>query len=538
MAVVTQSTCPPRPPQALLDLAGLDHAGRPALLLDEQERALWWNREFLELFPEHDGHLHIGEPYAENLRRFYRTRLDAQGLAHIERFVADGVERHRRQTAPYEFLHRNRWLRVEVVPLAGAGRLRLWSPAAPPRDGGVLAARLAETGAGMAEAELELIADGVSIRDAQGRILRANHRLAAIYGLASAQDALGRTLPVLLDHCWGGQPGAEAARQRWQDSSRFTGAPFELPLPGDAWVRVREHRTHDGGTIGTHVDVTDLCRLRRSAEEARQRAEELAGLLAREIEERKRAEAQRVQVARLVSLGQMATGLAHELNQPLAVMSLAAENTAMALQRRGAEAIPEALTRMEAIVTAAMRARDVVDHLRRFGGGEEEAPPEPVDLAAVLEGALTLSGAAIRSSGINLGVSLPEPAPWVLGRRIALEEVVLNLLLNARDAIQAAGRFDGAIRLSVAAECDQAGITVADNGGGFSPAALQHALEPFFTTRAPGQGTGLGLALAYSTVSAMGGHLELTNAAAGAVVRILLPRLAVGRAGAPEGIPA
>lgn len=518
------------------DLAGLDLAGRPALLLDAQDRALWCNREFLDLFPEHDGHLHVGEPYAENLRRFYRTRLDARGLAHIERFVADGLERHRRQTAPYEFLHRNRWLRVEVLPVAGAGRLRLWSPAGPPRDGGVLAARIAEAGAGMAE--LELIADGVSIRDAQGRILRANHRLAEIYGLASAQDALRRTLPELLDHCWAGQPGAEAARQRWQDSSRFTGAPFELPLPGDAWVRVREHRLPDGGTIGTHVDVTDLCRLRRSAEEARQRAEELAGLLAREVEERKRAEAQRVQVARLVSLGQMATGLAHELNQPLAVMSLAAENAAMALERRGAEAIPGALTRMEAIVTAAMRARDVVDHLRRFGGGEEEAPPEPLDMAAVLGGALTLSGAAIRSLGINLGVSLPEPAPWVLGRRIALEEVVLNLLMNARDAIQAAGRPDGAIRLSVAAEREQVMITVADNGGGFSPAALQHALEPFFTTRAPGQGTGLGLALAYSTISAMGGRIELGNTAEGAVVRVLLPRLPAGRAGAPEGIPA
>jgi signal transduction histidine kinase len=538
MVSVPHPICPPPPPPALLALAGVQHAEWPALLLDPQDRALWWNPAFLELFPEHDGHIHVGEPYAENLRRFYRARLDAQGLAHIERFVADGVERHRRQTAPYEFLNRNRWLRVEVVPVPGAGRLRLWSPAARPRDGNMLAARIVETGTGMAEAELELIADGVSIRDAHGRILRANRRLAEMYGLASAQDALGRTFPDLLGQCWGQHPGAEEARQRWADSSRFTGAPFELPLPGDAWVRVREHRMHDGGTIGTHVDVTDLCRLRRSAEEARQRAEELAGLLVREIEERKRAEAQRLQVARLVSLGQMATGLAHELNQPLAVMSLAAENAAMGLERRGAEAIPEALTRMEAIVTAAMRARDVVDHLRRFGRGEEEAAPEPVDLAAVLEGALTLSGAAIRSSGIHLGIAVPEPAPWVLGRRIALEEVVLSLLLNARDAIEAAGRPGGVIRLSVAAEGKQVRIAVADNGGGFSPAALQHALEPFFTTRPPGQGTGLGLALAYSTVSAMDGRIELSNAAEGAMVQVLLPVLAMGEVGAPEDIPA
>ncbi|WPB83005.1 ATP-binding protein [Sediminicoccus rosea] len=509
------------------NLDRMEELGVAALALDAEDRTIRWNDGFLALFPEHAGRIHRGEPYAENLRRFYRGRLDAAEMALIERYVAEGVERHHRQVAPFEFLHHSQWLRAEVLPLPGGGRLRFWSRAAPARGGDVLATVMVASGKRVSAEALDQTADGLMVHDAEGRIVMANRPFAKLYGLDGPGEAIGRRFSDVLERAWAGAGDAREARQRWAENSRFPGAPFELPLPGDRWVRVREHRTYDGSWIGTHVDVTDLCRMQQSLAEARHRAEELARMLSAEMQERKRAEAQMVQTARLISLGQMATGLAHELNQPLAIMALAADNAILELQRRGPESIPAALKRLESIASSSIRARGVVDHLRLFG--REDGTPasaEPVELALVVKGALLLAEAAIRSAGIALHVSLPDPPARVMGQMIPLEQVLLNLLLNARDAVQASGRPAGAIHLSVRRAEGEVVLTVADNGTGFSPAALARALEPFFTTKEAGKGTGLGLSLAYSTIRAMAGTMTLANADGGAVVRITLPELA------------
>ncbi len=496
--------------------------GIAALALDAEAHTLAWNRAFLELFPEHLGWIHPGESYAQNLRRFYRVRLDPQELPWLETYVAEGLARHQRQLAPYDFLHRNRWLRVAVRPLAGGGRLRFWSTAAPPRDGQALAGVIVGSGTSAMADILSQTADGLAVRNAAGEIVIANQPFAELYGLADASQAIGMTFAELLDLAAIGDTGA--AGTRWADHWRFPGAPFELPLPGDRWVRVREQRMHDGRWIGTHVDVTDLCRMQRSLSQARSRAEELAAMLQNEIQERKRAEAQMVQSARLLSLGQMATGLAHELNQPLAVMALAADNAIRSLHEAGADAIPEALERLEGIANNCLRARGVVDHLRLFGRADDPpATPEPMALPEAIKGALLLAEAAIRSAGIALTVSLPAARLQILGRAIPLEQAILNLLLNARDAILGHGRLDGAIHVAVTQQAEEVVLTVSDNGGGFAAGVLPRALEPFFTTKAAGKGNGLGLSLAYSTIRGMGGSLTLANAGDGAVARIILP---------------
>ena len=84
-------------------LDGLDVA---LCAFDDSDRTLAWNSAFFKFFPEHAGHLYVGEPYEANLRRFYTQRLDAQELPNIERYITAGVERHRAQTRPYSFEHR------------------------------------------------------------------------------------------------------------------------------------------------------------------------------------------------------------------------------------------------------------------------------------------------------------------------------------------------------------------------------------------------------------------------------------------------
>jgi len=236
------------------------------------------------------------------------------------------------------------------------------------------------------------------------------------------------------------------------------------------------------------------------------------------------AEARAISAARLSSLGEMATGLAHELNQPLAVMALAADVTALRLTNHGERAIPGALSQLGIIAANAVRARDIVDHLRLFGRSEETPiPPEPIVLHDVVQGTLTLSQAALRERGVRVLVDLPQELPPVLGRQVPLEQVLMNLIVNARDAIEETGQGNGCIRLAAQHAGAHVRLTVSDNGGGIPAAAMERLFEPFFTTKAAGKGTGLGLSLAYQTMQSMGGEITAHNGPEGAVFTLTLP---------------
>jgi diguanylate cyclase len=102
----------------------LDGLGVAVCLFDDEDRTLHWNRGFLIFFPEHEGHIRVGEPYRDNLRRFYERRLQGDERAQLERFIDEGLARHRAQQQPYEFEHRGRRLRVSSLPVPGLGRVR------------------------------------------------------------------------------------------------------------------------------------------------------------------------------------------------------------------------------------------------------------------------------------------------------------------------------------------------------------------------------------------------------------------------------
>jgi C4-dicarboxylate-specific signal transduction histidine kinase len=235
----------------------------------------------------------------------------------------------------------------------------------------------------------------------------------------------------------------------------------------------------------------------------------------------------------------MATGLAHELNQPVSIMALAAENTARGLRRRGAGAIPDALLRMDRISALAQRAKGIIDHLRAFGR-TDPGPLEPVSVAEAVAGAAMLTGAALREAEIELVLDLPAGLPPVRGRLLLVEQVLINLLLNARDALlegpSAVRRITISARLMAdKAAGEQVALTVADTGPGIPAAALPRLFEPFFTTKPTGQGTGLGLSLCHGIMRSLGGAISAANrppdgpggdAQGGAEFRLLLPAAA------------
>ncbi|OYW09797.1 MAG: hypothetical protein B7Z53_02235 [Rhodospirillales bacterium 12-71-4] len=248
---------------------------------------------------------------------------------------------------------------------------------------------------------------------------------------------------------------------------------------------------------------------------------EVIGYMA-DITEERRIRAGLQSTGRLTTLGEMATGLAHELNQPLAVMSLAADNATRALRRNGAAALPAVEERLARIGVQAQRARAIVDHLRVFGR-QDEGEAEAVSLASAVEGARVLAAGALREAGVALRVDLPEDLPPVIARLIPLEQALVNLLLNARDAIRS-HHAEGAapslvvIRAAAGPACPgMVRVAVSDTGGGISPEVMERLFEPFFTTKPPGQGTGLGLSLCHATMKSFGGGISAANDPEGAV---------------------
>jgi C4-dicarboxylate-specific signal transduction histidine kinase len=323
------------------------------------------------------------------------------------------------------------------------------------------------------------------------------------------------------------------------------GAPEEgLALMGRLFAVEPEAIDLDALPLSCDASISDAAGLRRhlswsitTIRDGSGRASQIV-LFGFDDTERREAEFALYQASRLLTLGELATGLAHELNQPLMVMRLAAESLMAALEEPELDrAYVE--SKAERIMRHVARAAGIVDNMRVFSPRKERRF-EPVDVAAAIEGVLGMMGAEIRRHGIEVK-NVVEPGRFrVTADLVMLEQVLVNLLTNARDAIlarrQDRGEAEGgwiAIRATMPA-AGSVELAVEDSGIGIAPAIMARIFDPFFTTKPVGQGTGLGLALSYGLVRDMGGKLAATNGAEGAVFTVQLPAAGAAPATAPR----
>jgi PAS domain S-box-containing protein len=249
--------------------------------------------------------------------------------------------------------------------------------------------------------------------------------------------------------------------------------------------------------------------------------------------------ARMIAAERVATLGMLAAGVGHELNNPLAYLELCLAGVARGLGQ-GSAGIPEALASLRGAQEGSERIRLIVQDLRSFSrdGGEE---CKPVNLTEVVAPALRMTRHLLghRARLVeDLG-----PVPCVLGSEARLVQVLVNLLSNAAQAIPegAPERHQVRVRIDTAPD-GRARMEVSDTGGGISPDVLPHLFEPFFTTRAQKEGTGLGLSICRQIVRAHGGEIHVRSEPDnGSVFTVLLPvasadeaRLAQERRGAPQ----
>jgi PAS domain S-box-containing protein len=250
--------------------------------------------------------------------------------------------------------------------------------------------------------------------------------------------------------------------------------------------------------------------------------------VARDVTDRHRAEEQARQhlqslahVARVSSMGEMASAIAHEVNQPLTAIANYVY-ACMRLLRRGASTQDEALEVMQRVATEAERAGEVVRKMRSFVRGEE-GQVSAVDANFLVTEVLRLAAPEARQSGVELVQALDYELPEVCADSIQIQQVLLNVVRNAVEAIVAGGARERNVQIETTrGETGFVEIRVADTGPGLAAEALEKVFEPFYTTKA--EGIGIGLALSRSIADAHGGRLWATAAPGrGATFHLSLP---------------
>ncbi len=270
-------------------------------------------------------------------------------------------------------------------------------------------------------------------------------------------------------------------------------------------VHHSNERLSDGRKAMIHI----MGDLRETTEEVQRREQEL-----RDKQE------QLVQAGKLATVGELTTGIAHELNNPLNNIGLFVGNAIDHIEL-GVGDRERLLDELRHAVQEVRRATAIISHLRTFG---RVAPVsrEPVRINGVVRRSFSLLYEQLRMRQIEVRLDLCPEDPVVVGNAIQLEQVFINLLTNARDALADAPRK--LIHIESAVSEDVVDLLVRDTGPGIPEGLQQRIFDPFFTTKEVGAGTGLGLSISYGIVKEHGGSISVVNGAGdGATFLVQLP---------------
>jgi len=275
-----------------------------------------------------------------------------------------------------------------------------------------------------------------------------------------------------------------------------------------------------------------FCGIALSESQERALLDETAGQLVQVLETRE-LEMQILQSARLVSLGEMAAGVAHELNQPLTVISGVSEDLYLRLVE-DLDISPEQLQqKMKDVMELAQRMAGSIDHLRVFSRDTSAEPGIVFSINDVVHSSLRMIEAQLVNHGVSLHLDLAEELPMVSGHPHQLEQVLLNLLANGRDALDEKwesippGAREKSLEVRTRHEIGGGEWVIAeveDGGAGMDEASVRRIFEPFFTTKEADRGTGLGLSISYAIVKNHDGQITCqSRKGEGTVFRVVLP---------------
>ncbi len=318
---------------------------------------------------------------------------------------------------------------------------------------------------------VESINVGILAADLEDRVESWNSRLERLTGISRSR-AIGRPLRELLPSSLCDQLEARAGESGVHSLYKYAMREREATLN----IAIAPLFSRDGARIGRLIIFDD-------------------------ITDREELERRLVQADKLSSIGLLAAGVAHEVNTPLAVISTYAQMLAKQISGDAQKA-----PLLEKIARQTFRASEIVNSLLNFS---RTSPTELVqlDLNKIVRETLTLVEHQLTAAGVQIELSLADSLPRIRGNSGKLQQVFLNLFLNARDAMESGGR----LALATASRDGLVRVSVKDSGAGIAPENLARIFDPFFTTKGARKGTGLGLSVSYGIVREHGGDIEVES---------------------------
>lgn len=358
---------------------------------------------------------------------------------------------------------------------------------------------------GRQKALIENLREGILVEDDRGHALTVSPRFCTMFDLPMIEDAVSATDWELNLHSISEQFEDQDAFTRRVESLRAGRcAAWDRLKTGDGRVLERNYIPIPGGErmahLWTYLDVT------REHDQEMIIAQQQLAL---------------TESAKLRALGEMAGGLAHEINNPLAVIL----GRTVHLRERSAQGpMGEAdiVKFTDQILKITERVARTVRGLRNFARSDESDPMEPAAFSHLLEDTLEFCRERFRSMGVELRIEIPTDLPNVKCRPSQISQILLNLLNNAADAVEEAGQKW--VSIAAAADAERVFVRISDGGPGVPPGHRQSLFNPFFTTKAPGKGTGMGLSISKRIAEDHGGTLDLERPEGPTTFMLTLPQ--------------
>jgi len=283
----------------------------------------------------------------------------------------------------------------------------------------------------------------------------------------------------------------------------------------EKWVEIKSSLIKWENDIAVLTFLTDVDARKRFEHELLHLNLNLEERVKKELKHREKQQQLFLQKSKLESLGELSAGIAHEINQPLGGISMSIENI---LDDLNTNKISEEYIRnkISLMFSDIERIREIINHVRLFSREQDYNNHFPINLVDVVNSTLLLVNRLFIDHYIDLKIIVKDPTIKVMGNPLQLEQVLLNILSNAKHAVEKKSKNLGAdynkrILMSILTRDTFAGIEVEDNGVGIPDNILNNIFDPFFTTKKADEGTGLGLSISYGIIRDMHGHIEVKS---------------------------
>jgi PAS domain S-box-containing protein len=349
---------------------------------------------------------------------------------------------------------------------------------------------------------LELAHDAILVRDLNDRITYWNSGAEEVYGWRR-EEALGETAPNLLRSIY--PSSIESLKEeivrsgRWEGELTQTRRDGETIVVSSRWALQRGEHGQPAAVLQINTDITER---KRAAENLVSTQNQLAHM------------------ARVTTMGELAASIAHEINQPLAAV-VTNGNACLRWMALAEPNLDEARAAVTAIIKEGRRASDIIARIRAL---MKKSPPQMTQLHVndLIREVLILIKHEVQRNRVMLHTDLTEGPTGVVGDRVQLQQVVLNLLMNAIEATSSAAESPKEVLVTSRSEASQVIVAVQDSGVGIDPENSSQLFNPFFTTKP--HGMGMGLAISRSTIQSHGGRLwAASNPGRGATFQFTLP---------------